>query len=1065
MSQSSKLERHNYDYSPSWSNRQSLDQSTGVILDSRENTLNANDSQLLHQIKCFAYRESQVGASNDKSDQDRPLTMDFYVSDQSVYNRIGNLYFKDSRSTFFKVVFRLTLKVLSCVIYIVRVILETSRDQKKNNESFGELLSTSNEKPVNWDRIISIWHPTPIWITQVITASLTLLMTVTALIFRFKGNAAKLLTFDLFLELAISVPVIITIFPDFRHIFVPIFLNCWLAKSALKEIFTHRSIGTQSNFSRQLVDVMATIFCLVFTGVCSFEHLQRGSKNVHYDLFQSLYFILVTLSTVGYGDYFPDIWPSQLCMITIVCVALIVLPKQFERLALTWVEMQRLGGSYIKKGFTKDRHIVVCSTELGDDLALDFLNEFYSHRHLQDFHVVFLTSADLDAEARQILQMPIWAHRHTYIKGSCLRDEDLLRTRVNEAEACFILGADNSVDKTAADQHTILRSWAVKDFAPNVPLYVQIFRPQSIIHVKFAEHVVCEDEFKYAMLAYNCMIPGTSTLVTLLLHTSRGQEGQDCKEPWLKLYGKCSGNELYHITAGKSKIFSPFVGTCFSKTAIQCHQAYGVVLIGIRPTVDETSSIMLNPGKNYIIKPTDICFYLSITREEDITFITSKKDLKFKQENRIDSENITSSKVPSNDYTCTQIRRLTANSFGRKYLNQKDDLEYSHNQSAQPKLMIGCPPVTPYVGTSINKCHLLRKQRQWCCLQLNEPCEHCKFKTADNYNWKNRAIILATDYASLGIYNFIVPLRSHVLHQSTLNPIILLLENKPGNSFLDSISWFSEVYWMLGSIDNVDDLLRAGILLADHVVIANKESSNAAEEEEDLADCNTIVGVQTIYKFFPNVKITTELSQSSNMRFMHFQANNSFALYLSEVEKREKENGSIISFMFRLQFASGIVFSASMVDTLLYQAFVKDYLIPIVRLLLGIDQAPGSGFLTSVTIDKKENWMGTYGTLFTHLCSSNGDIPIAIFRTHSETDGTQYTTKSCSVYNKAPEKKQISNLIKSRIHSLALQKRNTAETQHEQHNNVSYVLINPSHNLELEDGDVLFLLRPPADNM
>ena len=34
------------------------------------------------------------------------------------------------------------------------------------------------------------------------------------------------------------------------------------------------------------------------------------------------------------------------------------------------------------------------------------------------------------------------------------------------------------------------------------------------------EHVVCEDEFKYALLANNCLYPGLSTLVTLLLHTT-----------------------------------------------------------------------------------------------------------------------------------------------------------------------------------------------------------------------------------------------------------------------------------------------------------------------------------------------------------------------------------------------------------------------------------------------------------------------------------------------------------------------------------------------------------------
>ena len=37
------------------------------------------------------------------------------------------------------------------------------------------------------------------------------------------------------------------------------------------------------------------------------------------------------------------------------------------------------------------------------------------------------------------------------------------------------------------------------------------------------EHVVCEEECKYAMLALNCICPATSTLITLLVHTSRGQ--------------------------------------------------------------------------------------------------------------------------------------------------------------------------------------------------------------------------------------------------------------------------------------------------------------------------------------------------------------------------------------------------------------------------------------------------------------------------------------------------------------------------------------------------------------
>ncbi|KAJ9576311.1 hypothetical protein L9F63_006811, partial [Diploptera punctata] len=292
----------------------------------------------------------------------------------------------------------------------------------------------------------------------------------------------------------------------------------------------------------------------------------------------------------------------------------------------------------------------------------------------------------------------------------------------------------------------------------------------------------------------------------------------------------------------------------------------------------------------------------------------------------------------------------------------------------------GFPPVSPYIGVSPTLCYLLKEKKPLCCLQLAQVCEHCSYRNAKEYNWQNKTIILAADYASNGIYNFIIPLRAHFRSKTSLNPIILLLERRPDIAFLDSISYFPLVYWMLGSIDCLDDLLRAGITLAENVVVVNKEMSNSAEEDT-LADCNTIVAVQTMFKFFPSIKSITELSQSSNMRFMQFRAHDKYALHLSKMEKREKERGSHISYMFRLPFAAGSVFSASMLDTLLYQAFVKDYVITFVRLLLGIDQAPGSGFLTSMKITKDDMWIRTYGRLYQKLCSTTCEIPIGIYRT------------------------------------------------------------------------------------
>lgn len=85
-------------------------------------------------------------------------------------------------------------------------------------------------------------------------------------------------------------------------------------------------------------------------------------------------------------------------------------------------------------------------------------------------------------------------------------------------------------------------------------------------------------------------------------------------------------------------------------------------------------------------------------------------------------------------------------------------------------------------------------------------CEHCDYKAAKEYNWPNRAIIVAADFASNGLYNFIVPLRSHARPKNTLNPIVLLLERKWVSTCLMHIKvephWISAsnyFIWLVGS--------------------------------------------------------------------------------------------------------------------------------------------------------------------------------------------------------------------------------------------------------------------------
>ena len=69
-----------------------------------------------------------------------------------------------------------------------------------------------------------------------------------------------------------------------------------------------------------------TVIHLCFFSICGIQHLERIGKKLN--LFDSLYFCIVTFSTVGFGDVTPETWSSKLFVVAMICVALVVLPIQ-----------------------------------------------------------------------------------------------------------------------------------------------------------------------------------------------------------------------------------------------------------------------------------------------------------------------------------------------------------------------------------------------------------------------------------------------------------------------------------------------------------------------------------------------------------------------------------------------------------------------------------------------------------------------------------------------------------------------------------------------------------------
>ncbi|VDO67056.1 unnamed protein product [Heligmosomoides polygyrus] len=891
--------------------------------------------------------------------------------------------------------------MLSCVLYCFRVV-QDSKNPFLIFPPFSEYLFFVDRSDY-------------LWLAQSIVAIISLCETIVVFYISYHGNTCRLLVnVHFLLEMVTSFPFIITVFrPDLRCLYVPVFLNCWLAKGSLQAMMNDLNRGSfmnQSALFRQLLLLFSVLLCLIFTGMCSIEHLQRAGDR-QFDLFTS--------------DFRN--------------------PMERGPLGQTWLERRKCGSDY-SGGITRnDSHVVVTITHLEVEFVRDFLDEFYAHPENKRVHVVLLSPAELDNQTRLLLKIPIYSERVYYVKGSALRDEDLERARLASAHACFILSARHQNKKIVTDEHTVLRSWAVKDFAPHVKQYVQIFRPETKMHIEHAEVLVCEDEFKYSLLANNCICPGISTFITLLMHTSKGEEGKKSTEPWHKVYGFYSGNEIYMIKAEESKFFGDFVGKPFNHASYHAHRLYGIGLIGVLSD-GPNEKVRLNPGATHLLKPKDVLYYMALTNEESL--YNFQKDLK-DQKKKAD---IASTIANVGDPAATEAAEHESEGKGNSSSDSEPEESCSkcRGRCIKERIRRRHPQVRTYIGTSDTICHMLKEKRPICCLQLDRACEHCPHTSAHEYDWNVKPIILAADRTSSGMYNLIIPLRAYYRPVHELHPIVLLLEledqKSPNPAFLDAISYFPGIFWMQGKISVLDNLLRAGVSRAEHVVVVRETASLA---EEHLADCSTIITVQKIHRMFPKLRMITELTHASNMRFVQFNADNPYSLAQSRFEKKERKRGSHMPFMFRLPFAQGGVFSANMLDRLLYQSIIKPYVVTLTRLLLGIDQAQGSGYLASLVVTSEDLWIKTYGRLYKNLCSSVSSIPLGIFRTKNM-DSKTVGSICCFAYGYVI-------ILMSRCHMTWRR-----STSLEVCDKLSYVIINPAPDLQLEEGDIIYILCSPV---
>ncbi|XP_033101009.1 calcium-activated potassium channel subunit alpha-1-like isoform X5 [Anneissia japonica] len=426
----------------------------------------------------------------------------------------------------------------------------------------------------------------------------------------------------------------------------PIFVSIYLGRTwiglrflralrlmQLSEVLQFLRVLKTSNAIK--VTNMLTVFLTVMLTAAGVIHLVENSGDPWEDFsntqdlgyFTCLYVVVVTMSTVGYGDIYAQTTCGRVFMTFFIFGGLAIFASYTPEIIEIISSRNIYGGVYTKEGGKK--HIVVCGHITYDSVS-NFLKDFL-HKDREDVNVeiVIFHTVEPDLELQALFKR--YFTQLEFFKGSVLNSIDLERIKLAEADACIILCDKYCTDSDAEDAANIMRVISIKNCCARIRVIVQLMQYHNkafLLNIpswnwQQGDDVICVAELKLGFIAQSCLAPGFSTIMANLFAMRSNSEpiksedacGSDFKDMqlvgsndlWQTDYLNGCGNEMYTEYLSRS-----FTGMTFPEVTRLCFDKLRLLLVAVETNVDsETSTIAINPGPHVKIQEQTLGFFIA----------------------------------------------------------------------------------------------------------------------------------------------------------------------------------------------------------------------------------------------------------------------------------------------------------------------------------------------------------------------------------------------------------------------------------------------------------------------